>query len=116
MSSLFLSKPGIGLKLFFDHNVRHGSSVTFRIGVASESLQNLDNHEPQRFDFFIECKPTEKTWQLYYHQLKTMNIHKGTFVLVSGAFLKYFSIEVELKASIWSYRFSFIRNFMKSFS
>ena len=60
MSSLFLSKTGIGLKLpFFDHIVRYGSSVTFRIGVASESLQNLDNHEPQRFDFCIECKPTE---------------------------------------------------------
>ena len=44
---------------FFDHNVRYGSSVTFRIGVASESLQNLDNHEPQRFDFCNECKPTE---------------------------------------------------------
>ena len=41
---------------FFDHNV---SSVTLRIGVASESLQNLDNHEPQRFDFCIEYKPTE---------------------------------------------------------
>ena len=59
MSSLFLSKAGIGLKLFFDHNIRYGSSVTFRIGVASESLQNLDNHEPQHFDFCIECKPTE---------------------------------------------------------
>ena len=59
MSSLFLSKTGIDLKLFFDHNVRYGSSVTFKIGVASDSLQNLDNHEPQRFDFCIECKPTE---------------------------------------------------------
>ena len=59
MSSLFLSKTGIGLKLFFDHNVRYGSSVTFRIGVASESLKNLDNHEPQRFDFCNECKPIE---------------------------------------------------------
>ena len=44
---------------FFDHNVRYGSSVTFRIGVASESLQNLDNHDAQHFDFCIECKPTE---------------------------------------------------------
>ena len=79
MSSLFLSKTGIGLKLlFFDHIVRYGSSVTFKIGVASESLQNLDNHEPQRFYF--------------YHQLKTMNIHKRTFILVIGAFLKFFCI------------------------
>ena len=28
-------KTGIGLKLFFGQNVRYGSSVTFRIGVAS---------------------------------------------------------------------------------
>ena len=47
------------LNFFFDHNVRYGSSVTFRIGVASVSLQNLDNHEPHRFDFCDECKPTE---------------------------------------------------------
>ena len=59
MSSLLLSKTDIGLKLFYAHNVKYGNSVTLRIGVASESLQNLDNHEPQRFDFCIECKPTD---------------------------------------------------------
>ena len=32
--------------------------MTFRIRVALESLQYLDNHEPQRFDFCIECTPT----------------------------------------------------------
>ena len=46
--------------LFFDHNVRYGSSVTFRIGVASQSLQNLDNHEPQRFDFCIDASQLNK--------------------------------------------------------
>ena len=45
---------------FFDHNVRYGSSVTFRIGVASESLQNLDNHEPQRFDFVSNASQLNK--------------------------------------------------------
>ena len=59
MSSLLLSKTNIGLKLFFAHNVKYGNSVTFRIGMALESLQNLDNHEPQRFDCCIECKPTD---------------------------------------------------------
>ena len=53
MSSLLLSKTDIGLKLFFAHNVRYGNSVTFRNWVALEYLQYLDNHEPQRFFFFI---------------------------------------------------------------
>ena len=30
--------------------------MTFRIGVTLESLQYLDNLQPQRFDFCIECK------------------------------------------------------------
>ena len=59
MSFLLLSKTDIGLKFFFAHNVRYGNSVTFRIRVALESLQYLDNHEPQRFDFCIECTPTD---------------------------------------------------------
>ena len=63
--------------------------MTFRIGVASKSLQTLDNHEPQRFDCCIECKPIELTCQLYFHQLKTKNIQKETHILVSGAFQKY---------------------------
>ena len=54
ISSLLLSKTDIGFKLFFTHNVRYGNSVTFRILVALEYLQYLDNHEPQRFDFCIE--------------------------------------------------------------
>ena len=69
--------------------------MTFRIRVASESLQNLDNHEPQHFDFCIECKPTELTCQLHYRQLKKMNIHKGTLISVSGAFLMCFSIYLD---------------------
>ena len=62
------------------------------IGVAFESLQRLFNHEPQRFDFCIECKPTERTCQLYYHQVQLMIIYEGTNILVSGAFLMCFSI------------------------
>ena len=93
MSSLLLSKTDIGLKLFFfAHNVRYGNSVTFRIWVALENLQYLDNHEPQRFDFCIECRPTDRTCQLYHHQVKIMIIYEGTNNLVSGAFLKCFSI------------------------
>ena len=65
-----------------------GKSVTFRIGVAVESLQYLDNHEPQRFHFCIECKPTNRTRQLYYHQVQIMIIYEETNILVSGAFLK----------------------------
>ena len=92
MSSLLLSKTDIGLKLFFAHNVRYGNFVTFRIWVAVQYLQYLDNHEPQRFDFCIECTPTDRTCQLYHHQVKIMIIYEGTNNLVSGAFLKCFSI------------------------
>ena len=89
---LLLLKTDIGLKLFYAHNVRHGNSVTFRIWVALESLQYLDNHEPQRFDFCIECTPTDRSCQLYHHQVKIMLMYEGTNNLVSGAFLKCFSI------------------------
>ena len=92
MSSLLLSKTDIGLKLFFAHNVRYCNSVTFRILVALEYLQYLDNHVPQRFDFCIERTPTDRTSQLYHHQVKIMIINEGTNNLVSGAFLKCFSI------------------------
>ena len=51
MSFQLLSKADIGLKKIFAHNVKYGYSVTLRIGVALESLQHLDNNEPQRFDF-----------------------------------------------------------------
>ena len=60
--------------------------------MALENLQYLDNHEPQRFDFCIECTPTDRTCQLYHHQVKIMIIYEGTNNLVSGAFLKCFSI------------------------
>ena len=67
--------------------------MTFSIGVALESLQNLDNHEPQHFDFCIECKPTDINCHLYYHQQVKIINDEGTNILVSGAFLKCFSIE-----------------------
>ena len=41
--------------------------MTFRIWLALENLQYLDNHEPQRFDFCIECTPTDRTCQLLAH-------------------------------------------------
>ena len=95
MSSLLLSKTDIVLIVccfFFAHNVRYGNSVTFRIWVALESLQYLDNHEPQRFEHCIECTPTDRTCQLYHHQVKIICIYEDTNNLVSGAFLKCFSI------------------------
>ena len=93
MSSLLFSKTDIGFKLFFAYNVSYGNSVTFRIWVALEYLQYLDNHEPQRFDFCIECTPTDRSCQLYHHQVKIMIIYEGTNNLVSDAFLKCFSID-----------------------
>ena len=77
--------------------------MTFRIWVALEFLQYLDNHEPQRFDFCIECMPTDRTCQLYHHQVKIMFIYEGTKNLVNGAFLKGFSIVKQvLKAcNLW---------------
>ena len=91
MYSLLLSKTDIGLKHFFAHNVRYGNFVTLRIWMALEFLQYLDKHELQRFDC-IECTPTDRTCQLYHHQVKIMFIYEGTNNLVSGAFLKCFSI------------------------
>ena len=56
MSSFLLSKTDICSKLFFfDHNVRYGNSVTFRIGVVLESSQYLDNHAPQRYNFLLNA-------------------------------------------------------------
>ena len=52
--------------------------MTLRIWVALESLQYLDNHEPQRFDFCIECTPTDRPCQLYHHQVKIIIIYDGT--------------------------------------
>ena len=92
MSPLLLSKTDIGLRLFFAHNVRYGNSVTLRIWMALEYLQYLGNHEPQRFYFCIECTPTDGNCQLYHHQVKIMIIYDGTNNIVSGAFLKCFSI------------------------
>ena len=66
--------------------------MTFRILVALEFLQYLEKHEPQRFDFCIECTPTDRTCKLYHHQVKIMFIYEDTYNLVSGAFLKCFSI------------------------
>ena len=65
--------------------------MTFRIWVALESLQYLDNHEPKGFEICIECTPTDRTCQLYHHQIKVMFIYEGTDNLVSSAFLKFFS-------------------------
>ena len=92
MYSLLLLKTDIGLKHFFAHNFRYGNSVTFRIRVALEYFQYLYNHMPQRFEFCIECTPTDRTCQLYHHQVKIMIIYEGTDTLVGGAFLKCFSI------------------------
>ena len=75
--------------------------MTFRIWVALEILQYLDNHEPQRFDFCIEWTPTDRTCQLYHHQVKIMIIYEGTNNLVSGAFLKCFSILLESNAEVF---------------
>ena len=73
--------------------------MTFRIWVALEYLQYLDNHESQRFDFCIECTPTDRTCLLYHHQVKIMIIYEGTNTnnLVSGAFLKCFSIRTRIR-------------------
>ena len=38
--------------------------------------------------------PTDRTCQLYHHQVKIIIIYEGTNDLVSGAFLKRFSIKM----------------------
>ena len=106
MSSFLLSKTDIGLKLFFDHNVRYGNSVTFRIGVVLESSQYIDTHAPQRYDICIECKPTDSTCRYHYHQVKIMIIKELTIILVSGAFLKCFSIFENVVPRLYSRQLS----------
>ena len=71
--------------------------MTFRIGVILESSQYLANHAPQRYDFCIECKPTDSTGRYHHRQVKIMTINELTIILVSGAFLKCFSICFEQK-------------------
>ena len=66
--------------------------MTFRIWVAIEFWQYHHNLEPKRFDFCIDCTPTDITCQLYHHQVKRMFIYEETNILVSGAFQKCFSI------------------------
>ena len=94
MSSLLLLKTDIGWKLFFAHNVRYCYSVTFRIWVALESLQYIDNYQPQCFDFYIERKPTYRTCHFYYRQVKIIVIYEGTNILVSGVFPKVFQYRI----------------------
>ena len=67
--------------------------MTFKIGMALESLRYLDNHESQRFDFCINCKSTDRTCQLYYHQVKIIINYEVPNIKISGAFLKCFSID-----------------------
>ena len=93
MSSLLLTKTDIGLKRFFRSKCWVWKLCDFRTWVAIEFLEYLDNLEPQRFDFCIECTLTDRTCQLYHHQVKLMFIYEGTNNLVSGAFLKCFSID-----------------------
>ena len=90
MSSLSLWKTDIGLELFFAHNVRYGNSMTFRIGMALESLQYLNNHEPQRFDFCIEYQSTDRTCPLYYHRVKIMIIYEGKNIFSKWCVSKVF--------------------------
>ena len=68
--------------------------MTFRVWVALECLQYRDNHEPQRFDFCIDYKSSDRTCQLYYHQVKVMIIYERTNILACGAVLKCFSIYI----------------------
>ena len=70
--------------------------------MAYESFQYLDNHESQCFDFCIECKLTDGTCQLYYHQVRKMIIYEDTNILVSHAFIKCFSIFLTYKSLSFS--------------
>ena len=60
--------------------------------MSLESLQYLDNHKPHPYDFCIECKPTNRTCQLYYRKVEIKIIYEGTNILVGDAFLKCFRI------------------------
>ena len=89
MSFILLSKTDIGLKLF--PLIMLGMvTLTFRIWVALESLQYLDNHEPQSFDFCIECTLTDRPCHLYHPQVKIMILYEGTKQLSKWCVSKVF--------------------------
>ena len=58
--------------------------MTFRIWVALESLQYLDNHEPQRFDFCIECTPTDRSCQLHGQETRDYSASFPFFKLAAA--------------------------------
>ena len=65
--------------------------VCFVLFLAKISGERLQDHWSSGY-FCIECTSIDRTCQLYHHQVKIMFIYEGTNNLVSGAFLKFFSI------------------------
>ena len=52
--------------------------MAFKIGVALESLQYLDNHKQRLLNLRIDCQPTDRTWQLYFHVVTILITYEGT--------------------------------------
>ena len=52
---VYFNLKEVGFSFFFVHNVRYGNSVAFRIWVAYECLQYLENHEPQHLIFVLNA-------------------------------------------------------------
>ena len=117
LSFLLLSRTTSVQKLFFVHYGRYGYSVTFWIWVVSRLSRRHGNHEPQRFDFRIECKLGDGNCQFYFSHNK--NIQFSIFCIKEGgAFLKSPSILELFKnlCRLWVLRICFSQIFQDTFN
>ena len=92
LSLLCMLKMHRGCKTFFAHNVSLCNSVTFKFWVTLEFSRRHGNLMPKRFDFYIKCKPIDRTCPFQYHWLDLFGLLEEIGIESSVAFLKCFSI------------------------
>ena len=66
LSLLLLMKIHSGFKPFFAHNVTFCKSVIFKFWATLEFSRRHGNLKPKRFDFYIQCKPVDRTCPFHY--------------------------------------------------
>ena len=78
----------------YEHRVENCFSfiVTFWFWVVSDLLGRHGNHKQQRFDFLIECKLNDGTFQFHCSHNENIKFSAWIRIQADGAFLKSFSI------------------------
>ena len=79
-------------------------SVTFKFWVTVEFSRRHCNLKPNRFDFCIEYKPTDRTCPFHYQRLELFGLLEEIGIKSSVAFFKCFSILLNVSASFSSCR------------